>query len=184
MFKMFLGMGAALLLFSAGCGGGGSSVESTGGSSAATTFRLPSFTAPIRREEWLHPKSSGLVGPEPKPIIPNRPPPEDLYFIDLIEGIGHMTHAGSKVTVQYVGSAYDTKKVFASSWKQGRPLTFTLGKGEVIPGLEKGLLGMEVSDRRELIVPPDETHGGDNLMGKPPQNTTLVYVVDLLKAPE
>ena len=64
------------------------------------------------------------------------------------------------MTVQYVGYLYDSKKKFASSWDEGKPFTFTLGKGEVSQGWEEGVFQMEVSDQRELIIPPAMTAGG------------------------
>jgi peptidylprolyl isomerase len=82
-----------------------------------------------------------------------------------------------------VGYLYDSKKEFASSWKEGKPFTFTLGKGEVIPGWEEGVEGMEVSDRRELVVPPEYATPGSR-MKDVPSDQTLVYVIDLLDVEE
>ncbi len=58
------------------------------------------------------------------------------------------------MTVNYVGVLYKTGKEFDSSWKRNEPFSFTIGKGEVIPGWEQGVVGMKVGGRRELIIPP------------------------------
>ena len=43
---------------------------------------------------------------------------------------------------------------------RGRPpLVFTVGKGEVIPGLERRLAGMREGDARRITVPPAEAYG-------------------------
>ncbi len=39
------------------------------------------------------------------------------------------------------------------------PSITTLGAKQVIPGLEEGLIGMCVGERREAIVPPHWGHG-------------------------
>lgn len=171
-----VGLVAVVGLFS-GCGGSSSTgAEST----AAKPFRITSKESPLREEKELKLKPSGLAGPEPKPIFPNAPPPEFLALTDLIEGIGVEAYAGKKVTVQYVGYDYETRKRFASSWQQGRPLTFTLGAGEVIPAWEEGIENMEVGDRREMVVPPDLTKGA--VPPGIPAGKTVIFVVETLPA--
>jgi hypothetical protein len=104
MRKFLLTILAFAVLLS-GCGGGSSS--STDESSSTTAdlkpFRIPHGNPPIRYEEKMHPDASGLVGEEPKPIIPNSPPPEFLALADTIEGIGNLAVRGKKITIQYVG---------------------------------------------------------------------------------
>jgi len=160
-----------------GCGGGDSATTDEG---AAQSF---SIDAPkpkiVYADKYLKFKPNGLFGSEPKPVFPDGPPPDDLALADLVEGIGSSAGEGDRVTVQYVGYLYDSQEKFDSSWDQGKPLTFKLGAGEVIDGWEEGLVGMEVSDRRELVVPPDLAYGTEQV-GKVPPDSTLIFVVDLL----
>jgi peptidylprolyl isomerase len=165
-----------LALLAAGCGGGSDSSSQI----SYEPFDLEAPHSPIRREAQLKPAANGLVGEETKPLIPDSPPPEFLVSQDLIDGIGHYARKGDTVTVQYVGYLYDSKKKFASSWDEGKPFTFKLGAGEVMQGWEEGIEGMEVSDQRELVIPPDLTKGGSKMKDVPP-GETLVYVLDLLK---
>lgn len=168
---------AVLALFAAGCGG---SSSSTGGSSNESGERfkipIPGGKPPVRYEEEQFLSPSGLSGSEPKPVMPKGSPPDFLAITDLIEGIGHPYQVGEKMTVQYVGYDYETGKKFASSWDEGKPLTFTLGKGEVIEGWEEGLSELEGADRRELVVPPSETKG--KLPPGIPQGKTVIFVVE------
>jgi len=39
------------------------------------------------------------------------------------------------------------------------PLVFTVGAGEVVPGLERALSGMTEGEARRVTVPPDEAYG-------------------------
>lgn len=161
------------------CGGGDSGTD-TAVHSESNPFTIPVKNVPIKRAEELKFKPNGLVGPEAKPIFPEGPPPDFLALQEIYDGIGPLAMAGDTVTVQYVGYDYKTHKKFDSSWDQGKPFTFKLGAGQVIEGWDQGLEGMEVSDRRELVIPPDLAYGSEQV-GSIPPNSTLIFVVELLK---
>ena len=120
------------------------------------------------------------AGTKPKVTVPSGNPPTTLQKKDLIVGKGAEATTGKKVTVQYVGVAFSTKKQFDASWDTGRPFPFTLGAGDVIKGWDEGVPGMKVGGRRQLVIPPDLAYGPN---GYPPvigPNETLVFVVDLV----
>jgi len=180
ILSIAVGLSFALI---AGCDGDSSSSEdSSSAETSSKPFRIPipGGEAPIRYEKKLKLHPSGLAGSEPKPVIPEGSPPEFLAISDLINGIGQTATAGRRVAVQYVGFDYETGKKFASSWEQGKPVTFTLGAGEVIQGWEEGIEGMEVGDRRELVVPPGLADGA--FPPRIPEGKTLVFVVETLPA--
>jgi len=171
---------ALLAALVAGCGGGSSSSSTT----ASQPFRIPFGSPPIAYEKEIRAKekSSGLYGKEPKVIMPEGTPPNTIAERDVIEGIGHFATLGRTVTIQYVAADYKTgKKLGKSSWEQGKPLTFTLGKGEVMKGLEEGVEGMEVADRREMVIPPELNTGPRVPAGIPP-NTRVIILAQLLRA--
>jgi len=65
--------------------------------------------------------------------------------------------AGDKLRIHYTGRL-DDGTVFDQS--EGRePLEFTLGSGEIIPGLERGVVGMEVGENRAVTVAPEDGYG-------------------------
>lgn len=75
---------------------------------------------------------------------------------------------GNHVKVHYTGKLTDGT-VFDSS--EGRePLAFTLGEGSMIPGFEKGVLGMAEGDKKSVTLPPAEAYGErrDDLLIKVP----------------
>lgn len=64
---------------------------------------------------------------------------------------------GDTVQVHYTGRL-DDNTVFDSS--DGRdPLKFDVGQGKVIPGFEKGVVGMEIGDKKTITIPPEEAYG-------------------------
>lgn len=61
------------------------------------------------------------------------------------------------VRVHYTGKLTDGR-VFDSSLER-EPLEFTLGKGQLIPGFEKGILDMKVNEKKTVNIPVDEAYG-------------------------
>lgn len=64
---------------------------------------------------------------------------------------------GDKVKVHYTGK-FKSGEVFDSS-REREPFEFTLGKGEVIPGFEKGIEGMEIGQIKTITLQPEEAYG-------------------------
>jgi len=64
---------------------------------------------------------------------------------------------GDTVRIHYTGTLEDGE-TFDSS--RGRdPLEFEVGSGQIIPGLDKALPGMEVGQTKTVDVPADEAYG-------------------------
>ena len=61
------------------------------------------------------------------------------------------------VKVHYTGKLNDGQ-VFDSSLER-EPLQVELGKGQLIPGFEKGMMGIEIGDPKPIVVPSKEAHG-------------------------
>ena len=85
------------------------------------------------------------------------PPPTTLVKQDLKEGTGAVVAAGDTVTVNYIGVACSTGKIFDSSYSRGQPATF--GLGQVIKGWTDGIPGMKVGGQRLLGIPADQAYG-------------------------
>jgi peptidylprolyl isomerase len=123
---------------------------------------------------------AGTAGKAPTVTVPSGTPPKSLQSADLIAGTGATAVPGDNVTVQYVLATYSSGKVVQSSWAS-QPFTFELGAGKVIPGWDKGVVGMKVGGRRELIIPPSLGYGDQSPGPGIASNDTLVFVIDLLK---
>lgn len=64
---------------------------------------------------------------------------------------------GDTVKVHYTGKLKDGS-VFDSSANR-EPLEFTLGSGNMIPGFEQAVLGMDSGDKKTAEIPVDQAYG-------------------------
>lgn len=162
----------ALAIAVAGCGGGSSNSSSSESTEASGSTEAS--------ESSTSTEASGTAKKtKPTVTVPKGVSPKKFAFRDLELGSGATAKSGDKVTVQYVGVGFDSEEEFDSSWSRNEPFPFTLGAGEVIKGWDKGVEGMKVGGRRELLIPPELAYGA---AGSPPAigpNETLIFVVDL-----
>src|SRR5258706_10945343 len=70
---------------------------------------------------------------------------------------------GSVVNFEYTLSDDDGKVI--ESNKGEEPITYTHGEHQIIPGLEMGLLGMEVNEEKRICVQPEDGYGPINPEG-------------------
>ncbi|MBZ9894643.1 MULTISPECIES: peptidylprolyl isomerase [unclassified Mesorhizobium] len=86
-----------------------------------------------------------------------------------------MTQAknGDTVRINYTGRLADGTQFDASG---GEPLQFTLGEGQVIPGLETHVEGMEVGEKNTVTVPADAAYG--------PHRPEAVLSIERVRVPD
>ena len=179
-------LGAAVLI--AGCGSSSSSStigvgdENSANNTLATSTSTTPTTSTSPTTASVKTPASGPLSKEPTVTPPSGPAPTKLVTKDLIVGTGPEAKAGDSVTVNYVGVLYKGGKVFDASWKRSETFPFVLGKSQVIPGWEQGIVGMKVGGRRELIIPAELAYGAKGSPPTIPPNSALIFVVDLLAA--
>ncbi|XP_063040982.1 peptidyl-prolyl cis-trans isomerase FKBP10-like [Engraulis encrasicolus] len=87
---------------------------------------------------------------------------------------------GDYVRYHFNGTLPDGKK-FESSHDKGKPFVGQVGLGSVvITGLDRGVLGMCVNERRKLTIPPHLAYGVLGAGATIPPDTTLTFDVLLL----
>ena len=91
---------------------------------------------------------------------------------------------GDIVSVNYTGSLKDgvtfDSNVDPKFGHAGQPLIFTVGAGQMIPGFDKGVMGMKIGEKKTLTLPPEEAYGADGRPPVIPPNATLSFEVELL----
>ncbi|MBA2638163.1 MAG: FKBP-type peptidyl-prolyl cis-trans isomerase [Solirubrobacterales bacterium] len=118
---------------------------------------------------------------KPQVDVPSdQPPSYQLELDDVSIGDGDEAVPGHIVEVHYVGVSWRTGRQFDASWDRGSTFKFGLGKGQVIPGWDRGVAGMRVGGRRRITVPPDLAYGKRGAGGVIGPDETLVFVVDLV----
>jgi FKBP-type peptidyl-prolyl cis-trans isomerase FkpA len=122
------------------------------------------------------------AGCGPSPTTPSTGAP--FSQTDLRLGTGADAVSGKTLTASYTGWLYDDAKTdhkglqFETS-VGSTPLTFTLGAGQVIQGLEQGMTGMKVGGARRVIIPSSLAYGGVR-NGPIPPFATIIFDVELL----
>jgi FKBP-type peptidyl-prolyl cis-trans isomerase len=145
-----------LLLLPTACGGGG------GGGSGV--------------------KVEGAFGLRPTVTIPSTKPDGKFASRTVIKGNGAQVRKGDLVIADYAGYAWNdsANKLIASSFAGGdTPAAFP--SWQLIPGLEKAMVGAKVGSRLVTVIPPKDGYGDK---GAPQLQITgqdsLVYVLDVV----
>ncbi|MFI9121647.1 FKBP-type peptidyl-prolyl cis-trans isomerase [Streptomyces bikiniensis] len=128
-------------------------------------------------------EETATSGPaKPEVVLPEGDAPAELTTRDLVVGDGAEAKPGGVVRIHYVGVAFASGKEFDSSWERDEPFKFAVGGGRAVKGLDRGIRGMRVGGRREIVVPPRLGYGKQSPSPLIPAHSTLVFVVDLLSA--
>lgn len=122
---------------------------------------------------WLVVAAPVLAGCEPSE--PPRP-----------RGTGEPVAAGAIAIVHDTGWLYDPAqpegkgRKFDSSRHSGRPFSFPLGAGRVVPGWDRGVGSMRVRGRRRLLIPASLAVGERGARDVIPPGAALVFDVELI----
>ena len=101
---------------------------------------------------------------------------QDLAYKDVVIGTGDddVAEEGSFVTVGYKGTLMSNGKQFDEG-----SISFRLGEQKVIPGWERGIMGMKVGGQRILKIPPQLAYGQRGAGTIIPPNSHLVFETEL-----
>nr|XP_018684427.1 PREDICTED: peptidyl-prolyl cis-trans isomerase FKBP16-3, chloroplastic isoform X1 [Musa acuminata subsp. malaccensis] len=75
-----------------------------------------------------------------------------LQYKDIKIGEGPSPPIGFQVAANYVAMV-PSGQIFDSSLEKGLPYIFRVGAGQVVKGLDEGILGMKVGGKRRLYIP-------------------------------
>eukprot|EP00035_Acanthoeca_spectabilis_P035394 m.34358 g.34358 ORF g.34358 m.34358 type:complete len:1191 (+) comp7311_c0_seq1:52-3624(+) len=113
---------------------------------------------------------------------------DDLVVQDMVEGTGSLKVAeGDSVEVRYTGWLHDMDaagclgRSFDSNVTREKAFRFKVGKGKVIRGWDKGLIGMKKGGKRCLCVPASLGYGAGGSGEQIPPNAALIFTLELTK---
>jgi peptidylprolyl isomerase len=108
-----------------------------------------------------------VEGAQPAQInVPKTAAPARLVVHPMIKGAGAVVKDGNSIKLSYTGVLWRNGERIGASVDLGGPRKVVIGRGNVIPAWDKGLVGQTVGSRILLVVPPDEGFGAK---GVPPQ---------------
>ena len=172
-------VGGALLA----TGGKDSKVTSTANSNAEALLSTTTTTTEPALPSAAGKPCVALADPLPAgaPDVPIQvgPAPTTLVSQDLKPGDGAVVTAANTLSVNYIGVACSTGKIFDSSYSRGQPASFPLA--QVIQGWQQGLPGMKVGGSRLLGIPAALAYGTNPPPGIAPDEA-LWFVVDVISA--
>ena len=107
-----------------------------------------------------------------------RPPvvasPTGLRFTVLATGSGPVARTGQRVSIHETTTLPSGGLIYSS--RAGAPITFVLGARQVITGVDEGVTGMRVGERRVLVVPPSLSRRTGYPANTPPDSTLHIDV--------
>lgn len=105
---------------------------------------------------------------------PMRTMPSGLRVRVLAAGTGETARAGQQVAIHETTTLPNGTLIYSS--RGGAPITFRLGGNQVINGVDEGVTGMRVGERRLLIVPPALSRRSGYPANTPPDSTLHIDV--------
>ena len=108
-----------------------------------------------------------------------RTKPSGLTIRDIIVGRGDVADRGSIVSVHY-RLFLNRGDLVQDTRSGGAPCQLQLGRRQAIAGLERGIIGMRVGGRRELVVGPHLAYRDAGVVGVIPANAVLRFEIELL----
>lgn len=104
-----------------------------------------------------------------------------LQYADIMEGAGDLVAEGDLVTVEFSIWVAESVRYFTSSYQQGTTFDFRVGSGQVFPGWEEGMIGMQVGGFRQLLIPSELALGEEGFGEVIPPNSDLLMEVVLVE---
>uniref|UniRef100_A0A2S2NAH8 peptidylprolyl isomerase n=1 Tax=Schizaphis graminum TaxID=13262 RepID=A0A2S2NAH8_SCHGA len=99
----------------------------------------------------------------------------------LEQGVGQVVPENYVVFVHYIAYLSNIQEPFDVTYVQGRrPKRFTLGNGELIPGLEIGIKTMTMGELSRFIIKPELAYRELGCPPRIPPNATILFDIHLV----
>uniref|UniRef100_F7HEF9 peptidylprolyl isomerase n=1 Tax=Macaca mulatta TaxID=9544 RepID=F7HEF9_MACMU len=107
--------------------------------------------------------------------------PKDSISIEnkvVPENCERISQSGDFLRYHYNGTLLDGT-LFDSSYSRNRTFDTYIGQGYVIPGMDEGLLGVCIGEKRRIVVPPHLGYGEEG-RGNIPGSAVLVFDIHVI----
>ena len=108
--------------------------------------------------------------------------PSGLYYVPVLTDSSKTkvrATAGKTVSVLYLGALLDGSVFDASSRHGNTPISFVLGRGQVIAGWDEGIALMRKGEKAQLLIPSSLGYGAQGAGSSIPANAVLRFEVEL-----
>lgn len=103
--------------------------------------------------------------------------PSGLKVLVIEKGTGAPVKRGQQISAHYYG-ALTNGTMFDNSFERGEPLVFAAGVGQMIPGFDEGVMGLNHGGKAYLFIPPSLGYGTE-ASGPIPANSELVFYIEI-----
>ena len=142
-----------------------------------TPTKIPPTKVPLQCKNNSYPEDAPKLGNNSE--IPYRSLNESLKIMDIIKGNGEEVISDDKVIDHYTGWLIDGC-IFDSSYIKGKTASFRIGRQRVIKGWDEGIPGMKIGGIRRLEIGSESAYGKKGIPGTVPENSTLIFIVELV----
>ncbi len=101
-----------------------------------------------------------------------------LWYMIYRKGDGKPVRENKRVTIEYSITLLDGTLCYNSD--ESGPKQFVVGRGEVEPGLDEGILFLRSGDKARFILPPHLAHGLIGDENNIPARSVIVYDLTVL----
>jgi len=108
--------------------------------------------------------------------------PSGLTYLITKKGTGRRLKKGDTVVLHYTGML--TGGVKFDSSRDGKPLSFRLGVGQVIKGWDEGIAKLRVGDHAILVVPSELGYGSKGAGDVIPPDSKLIFLIEVVDVKE
>lgn len=116
---------------------------------------------------------------EPRVTVPEGlEKPSELLVQPLIQGAGPVVESGDFILMHYKSYVWGGT-VVDSTWI-GQPTPTPIGTGDLIKGLDQGLIGQNAGSQVMIIIPPELAYGSEGYQ-RIPADATMIVVVDIIE---
>lgn len=98
-----------------------------------------------------------------------------LQYIMEVAGEGTAPQIGDMISMNYIASLPDGT-VLADSYSMGQPAAAIMGRDQLLPGWEEGIMLMKAGGKINLLLPPELAFGSEGYGSIPPDSQIIIEV--------